>query len=407
MKLTDAFCRKAKSDPVKTLKFFDGGGMGMFFQVSPSGRKSFRLKYRLYGQENSTLLGVYPICTLKEAREEAIEVRRLVAKGINPSQERARIKQERAESKRDTFKKVAEDWFDFKKLEWSEEQQKRVSCILRRLYPFIGEIPVQQLTQPKLLEPLYHTCEEGYYNLAKRAMQYANKIFLFAISEGRAQNNPVIGLADRLPSQPKTKHHAAIISPKKLGSLLLAIDAYQGGGKSVVRYALRLMPLVFVRTKELRFAEWVDIDWDESQYYIGREKMKMKEEHIVPLSRQALEILKEVRMYTGKGRYVFPGRDFSDKPMGRGALTTALRTISPKGEMSIHGFRATARTMLREQLKHPTDWIEMQLAHAVPEAHGRAYNRATNLEDRRMIMQDWADYLDKLKEEASARENTG
>lgn len=372
----------------------------MFFQVSPAGRKSFRLKYRLDGQENSMLLGVYPFCSLKEAREEAFEARRLIYKGINPSQERAKIKQGRVEDKQDNFKKVAEDWFDYKKLEWGEEQQKKVLRILRRLEPSLGKTPVKHITQPKLLEALYQIIEEGHHSLAKRAMQYANKIFLFAISEGRAQTNPVIGLADRLPAAPKTKHRAAIISPKKLGSLLNAIDAYEGGGKSVVRYALRLMPLIFVRTKELYLAEWKDIDFDEALYCIEGEKMKMKEDFIVPLPRQALEILYEVRKRTGKSKYVFSGRNSLDKPMGRAAMITALRTIVPREEMTIHGFRASARTIIREHLKHPVDWIEMQLSHAVPEAHGRAYNRATNLEDRRVMLQDWADFCDKLKEDA-------
>ena len=378
----------------------------MFFQISPSGRKSFRLKYHLDGQENSTLLGVYPFCSLKEAREEVIEARRLIYKGLNPSQERDRIKQERIKDKRDTFKKVVEDWFEYKKLEWSEEQQKKALRILRRLHPYIGQIPVKQVTQPKLLEALYHTIEEGHHSLAKRARQYANKIFLFAISEGRTQNNPTIGLVERLPAPPKTKHRAAIISPKKLGLLLLAIDAYKGGGRSVVKYALRLMPLIFVRTKELCLAEWKNIDFDESLYCVEGEKMKMKEDFIVPLSRQALEILKDVRQRTGGGRYVFPNRNSPDSPMSRGAMLTALRTITPKEEMSVHGFRASARTIIREQLKHPVDWIEMQLSHAVPEAHGRAYNRATNLEDRRVMLQDWADFCDELKEDAARKAKT-
>ena len=407
--LTDAFCRKVKPPPPKShpIKFFDGRGTGMFFQVTSAGRKTFRLKYRLDGRENSTSLGVYPACGLKDAREKATEARKLIDSGINPSQERDRIKQERIRDSRDTFEKVKEDWLDLKKREWKgEEAAKKYSRVLRRL-DCIGKIPIQQVTQKKLLEVLLGIIEEGHYDLAKKVNQNANNIFLFAMGEGRVQSNPTIGLTKRLPAPPKTQHHPAILSLRKFGKLLLDIDAYPGGGKSVVRYALRLMPLIFLRTQELRFAEWKDIDMEESQYLVEAEKMKTKEEHIVPLSRQAMKILDEVRLRTGRGRYVFPNQKLADEPINKGSMLYALRKIISKEEMTVHGFRASARTMLREQLKYPIDWIELQLAHAVPEVHGRAYNRATNLDDRRVMMQGWADYLDKLKEEAAARIEDG
>lgn len=380
----------------------------MYFQISPSGRRSFRLKYRLDGKENSMLLGVYPVHSLKEAREEALKAKKLINDGINPNKEREKIKQKRIEESQDTFKRIAEDWFSFKKPGWSEERQNTVRRVLeKRLYPCIGDMSIKEITQPQILNALNHIVNQGHYSVVKRARQFADKVFVFAISEGKADRNPATGLEYRLPSPPKTKHRPAIISPKKLGTLLLGIDAYEGGGKSVVKYALRLMPLVFVRSKELRFAEWKNIDWDESQYYVGDEKMKMKEEHVVPLSRQAIKILKDVHRFTGKGRYVFPSRDSLERPIGRGSMSRALKLIIPEKEMSVHGFRATARTMLREQLKQPVDWIETQLAHASRDPLAGAYDRAIYLEDRREMMQKWADYLDQLKQEAAWQQQTG
>ena len=403
--LTDAFCRKVKPDPEKNLDFFDGTGMRMFFRVYPTGRKTFRLKYRLPdGGESSISLGVYPVCSLREAREEAIETLRLVKQGINPSKERKKAKERRIEGRRDTFKKFAEAWFSVEKSKWkSKKHQKYMAGLLeKKLYPQIGDTPIKEITRPQVLDILTGIAEEGYPSVVGRLRQCIYGVFKLAIDEEKVENNPAVDLTDRLPKRPKVKHRVAIISPKKLGSLLLDIDGYEGGGKSVVKYALRLMPLVFVRSKEMRFAEWKEIDWDESLWCLDATKMKTGEDHVVPLSRQAVKILKDVRRYTGNGRYVFANRDFAGKPISEHALLYALGTRIAKEEMLVHGFRATARTLIREKLKQPIDWIEVQLAHAPRDPLGHAYDRALYLDDRAEMMQKWADYLDQLKQEAKA-----
>lgn len=422
--LTDAFCRKVKPPPKKPtppkgtnskkirqtppLKFWDNRGMDMFFQVSPNGKKTFRIKYSLDGKRNSMLLGVYPVCSLKEAREKAIDARKLIDNGINPHKEREKIKQQRMDDKHDTFRKFAEEWFKSKKADWCEEREKTVrNGLERELYPFIGDMPIKEITSRNVLDALDPIIRRGHHSVARRVRQFASNVFLFAMGEEKTDRNPVMGLKGRLPTPPPTKHFAAIITSKKLGRLLLAIDAYEGGGRSVLKYALRLMPLVFVRTNELRFAEWKDIDLEESLWSIPAEKMKTRKPHIVPLSPQAVKILKDVQRYTGKGKYVFPHRDTAEKPMGRSSMYRAIVKMVEKEDMSVHGFRSSGRTMIREQLKLPTDWIETQLAHASKDIMGDTYDRAIYLEDRKVMMNKWANKLDEWKAEAAAEANTG
>ena len=353
------------------------------------------------------LLGVYPGCSLKEAREKAIEARKLIDRGVNPSKEREKAKQQRIEGRQDTFKKFAEEWFKLKKAGWSEERQEVVRYHLeQKLYPFLGNMPIKEITSRDVLDALHPIVEKGHHSVVRRARQFASRVFLFAMSEEKMDRNPAMALEDRLPKPPPTKHFAAIISPKKLGKLLLAIDAYEGGGRSVLKYALRLMPLLFVRSNELRFAEWKEIDFYDSQWNIPAEKMKMKKPHVVPLSPQAIKILKDVHRYTGRGKYVFPHRDITEKPMGKNSMYHAIVKLVEKEEMSVHGFRSSSRTMIREQLKLPTDWIETQLAHASRDILRDTYDRATYLADRKEMMNKWADYLYQLKQEAKAEANT-
>jgi integrase len=270
-----------------------------------------------------------------------------------------------------------------------------MSRLERDLFPWIGKRPIAAIKAPELLAVLRRVESRGALESAHRIRTICGQVFRYAVATGRAERDPAADLKGALP-QPAEKHMAAITEPKKVAELLRAIDSYQGS--FVVKYALQLAPLVFVRPGELRHAEWAEIDFENAQWNIPAGKMKMKEPHLVPLSRQAIEILTELKELTGASRYIFPsGRSF-DRPMSNNAILAALRRMGyTKDEMSAHGFRAMARTMLDEILQIRPDFIEHQLAHAVRDPNGRAYNRTAHLNERIKMMQIWADYLDGLR----------
>jgi integrase len=268
----------------------------------------------------------------------------------------------------------------------------------RDVLPWIGKRPIAEIKAPEVLKVLQRVESRGTLETAHRIRTICGQVFRYAVATGRAERDPATDLRGALP-QPQEKHRAAITEPRKAGELLRAIDGYQGS--FVVKCALRFLPLVFTRPGELRHAEWSEVSFENSEWNIPAGKMKMKEPHLVPLSKQAIEILKELREYTGASRYVFPsGRTF-DRPMSNNAILAALRRMGyAKDEMSGHGFRAMARTILDEVLQVRPDFIEHQLAHAVRDPNGRAYNRTAHLVERRKMMQTWADYLDGLKASA-------
>lgn len=405
MKLTDTAVRNARPDRTKTRKLFDGGGL--YLEVPPTGRKRWRLKYRFAGRQKCISFGVYPDVKLKYAREQRDEARELLTRGVDPSARRKQVKineSQELKSDQSTFETLAKAWFNSRKVNWSEAYQVKVLYILeKKLYPWIGKTPIVHVTAPKLLEALRRTEEQGKYETAMKAKQIAGEIFRFGVATGQVERDITPDLRGALTS-PKTKHRAAITEPKEVGKLMLAIDAYKGSLE--VCSALRLAPLTFVRPGELRNAEWTEIDFEEKVWKIDAAKMKMSYDHIVPLSRQSLKILYDIRNTTGKHRYVFPSPRSQERPMSENAILVALRTMGyTKEQMSGHGFRALARTLLDEQLGFRIDWIEQQLAHAVKDPLGRAYNRSTHLEGRCEMMQKWADYLDALKTKANA--NTG
>ena len=397
MKLTDTAVRNAKPDGLKTRKLFDG--RGLYLEISPTGKKGWRLKYRFAGREKRISLGIYPDVKLAYARQQKEQARELLAKGIDPSEQRKIEKLKQTEGNQNTFEAVAKAWFDSRKIKWSQVYQVKVLFVLeKKLYPWIGKLPIQQITPPILLKALRHTESRGKYDTAMKAKQIAGQVFRYGVATGKVERDITPDLRDALTS-PRVKHRAAIVEPKEVGRLMLAINAYEGTPE--VCCALRLAPLTFVRPGELRHAEWSEIDWKESLWRIDSEKMKMKHDHIVPLSRQSLEILHDIHRLTGNSRYVFPSARSPKRPMSENAVLVALRTMGySKEQMTGHGFRAMARTLLDEQLGYRIDWIEQQLAHSVRDAHGRAYNRTTHLEGRREMMQAWADYLDKLKANA-------
>ncbi|HOY67048.1 MAG TPA: integrase arm-type DNA-binding domain-containing protein [Candidatus Ozemobacteraceae bacterium] len=393
MALSDVLIRTAKATD-KVLKLFDGGGL--FLQVTPAGGKWWRLKYRFAGKEKLISLGTYPDTSLKEARERRDAARKLLEAGVDPGEERKAVKTAAIENAANTFEAVTREWFAKFGPAMSRGHAVRVMRMFERdIFPWIGGKPIAELaTQPcEVLQVLRRIEDRGAIETAHRARSKCSEVFLYAIPTGRADRDPCADLRKAIPPADE-KNLAAITEPDKVGALLRAMDGYNGG--LIVRCALRLAPLVFVRPGELRHAEWKDIDLEAAEWkYLVT---KTKTPHIVPLSRQAVDILRELHPVTGTGRYVFPSPLSVDRPMSDNAILTALRRMGiPKDEMCGHGFRAMARTLLDEVLHFPADIIEHQLAHKVKDPLGRAYNRTTKLDDRRRMMQEWADYLDGLK----------
>jgi len=390
--LSEVKVRTAKPKK-KEYKIFDGGGL--FLLVTPSGGKLWRLRYFYDKKEKKLSLGIYPEISLLDARKRRDEARSQIAHGIDPSAVRKVQKQANTEAT-ETFEIIAREWFQTFLNTWKESHSKRLIGRLERdVFPFLGKTPISEIKAPELLSVLRRIEARKTFELAHRIRTICSQVFRYAVATGRAERDPAADLRGALkPVQ--TINRAALTDPKKVGELLRAIDAYQGS--FVVQCALKLASLFFVRPGELRHAEWSEIDLENAEWNIPAPKMKMKEPHLVPLSKQAIEILKELKELTGASRYVFPsGRTF-DRPMSDNALVAALRRMGfEKSEMTAHGFRAMARTILDEVLQVRPDFIEHQLAHAVRDPNGRAYNRTSHLAERKKMMQTWSDYLDRLK----------
>ena len=313
--------------------------------------------------------------------------------GIDPSQ--AKKAQKASDSGADSFETIAREWFAKFSPTWTPSHGERIIRRLERdIFPWIGKRPIAEVKAPELLTVLRRIEERGAVETAHRASQNCGQVFRYAVATGRAERDPTGDLRGAIPPAKQT-HHASIIDPREIGALLRAIDAYEGG--LIVRCALRLAPLVFVRPGELRTAQWSEINWDKSEWVIPAERMKMREKHIVPLSRQSLEILRELQPLTGDGKYLFPSPRTSDRPMSDNAILSALRRMGYTGDqMTGHGFRSMASTLLNEQGWH-RDAIERQLAHAERNKIRAAYNYAEHMPERRRMMQSWADYLGELK----------
>lgn len=390
--ISEAKVRTAKAR-IKEYKIFDGGGL--FLLVTPSGGKLWRLKYRFGEKDKLLALGAYPEISLADARQRRENARKLLAKDVNPGAVRKAQKQAQTE-KTETFEVIAREWHTKFTPTWTLGHAATIMSRLERdLFPWIGIRPINQIKAPELLSVLRRVESRGALESAHRIRTIAGQVFRYAVATGRAERDPSGDLKGALP-QPGEKHHAAITEPKEVAPLLRAIDGYQG--HFVVKCALRLAPMFFVRPGELRNAEWEEVDLDEAVWNIPAHKMKMKQSHIVPLCKQAVQILTELKELTGASRYVFPsGRSFA-RPMSNNAILAALRRMGyDKDTMTGHGFRAMARTILDEVLQVRPDFIEHQLAHAVRDPNGRAYNRTAHLAERRKMMEQWADYLDKLK----------
>jgi len=394
MPLTDTAIRNAKPGE-KPAKIFDE--RGLFLLVTPAGGKWWRLRYKFDGKEKLLSLGVYPDTSLKDARTRRDDARKLLANGIDPGENRKAVKAARQVRAANSFEVVAREWYAKQAPNWAEHHGDRIIRRFERdIFPWIGGRPIADVTAPELLAVVQRIESRGALETAHRALGNCGQVFRYAVATGRAQRDPSGDLRGALPPV-KGEHFAAVTEPEQAAQLLRTLDGYQG--TLTVACALRLAPLVFVRPGELRAAEWADIDLDaaEWRYHIK----KTGTDHIVPLATQAVAILRELHGLTGTGRYVFPGARSNGRPMSDNAILAAMRRMGiGKDEMSGHGFRAMARTILDEVMGFRPDLIEHQLAHAVRDPNGRAYNRTAHLPERKKMMQAWADYLDKLKDGA-------
>ena len=393
MPLTDTTIRNAKPKE-KPFRLFDGNGL--YLEISPKGGKWWRFKYRFNGKEKRLSLGVYPEIGLKDARESCRAARKLLGNEVDPSENRKATKAAKTQLLANNFEIVTREWLAKYSINWSQNHRDRtIRRFERDIFPWIGERPIANITPPELLDVIRRIENRGALETAHRALSNCGQVFRYAIATGRAERDLSNDLKGALPPA-KGKHFAAVTEPKQVATLLRMIDGYQGS--LIVSCAMRLAPLVFVRPGELRTAEWADIDFEKKEWRYTVTKTGTL--HIVPLSSQALTILQELRPLTGSGRFVFPSARGNKRPMSDNAILAAMRRLGiTKDEMSGHGFRAMARTILDEVLGIRPDYIEHQLAHAVRDPNGRAYNRTAHLPERRKMMQQWADYLDSIKYE--------
>jgi integrase len=390
--LTEVAIKQAKPSE-KTYRLYDERRMHL--EVRPSGSKIFCLRYRFEGKERVISLGSYPETGLKLARERRDKFRQMVWEGVDPAEHRKVAKAAVIRATRGGFEIVAREWFSKQSPNWAAGHSKTTIARLEAdIFPWLGSRPIDEITSQELLATLRRVEARGALETAHREMAICGQIFRYAIATGRAKHDISADLKGALAPVPKENHHAAVTNPKRLGEILRMMADYQG--TFVVRCALNLAPLVFVRPGELRHALWSDIFLDEAEWRFVVSKTHLP--HIVPLSRQAVEILREIQSVTGHGQFVFPSPRSPQKPMSENGVLAALRCLGiSKEEMTPHGFRATARTLLDEVLKFPAHLIEHQLAHNVRDPLGRAYNRTSHLEERRVMMQRWADYLDDLR----------
>jgi integrase len=349
------------------------------------------------GKEKKLSLGAYPEVSLAQARDRQLDARRLLANGVDPGEHKKQVKRAARVAAANTFEAVAREWFAKFKPIWAESHSCKVLLRLENdLLPWLGPRPITAIEPGELLETVRRVEVRGTLDSAHRCLGYCGQIFRYAIATARTNRNPASDLRGALP--PATGgHFASIVDPEGVGELLKAIDGYQGG--FVTCCALRLAPLTFVRPGELRTAEWGHFFLDAAEWRIPAERMKMREDLIVPLSRQAAKIITELKPLTGEGRYLFPAEYTRSRPMSENTVNAALRRLGySSDEMTGHGFRAMARTLLDEELEYRVEWIEHQLAHEVKDPNGRAYNRTAFLAGRKEMMQGWADYLDRLRE---------
>jgi len=394
MTLTTIEISKAKATD-KPQKLTDGGGL--FLLVHPNGGKYWRLAYRFAGKQKTLALGVYPDVNLSDARTRRDDARKLLANDTDPGALKQSQKAAKIALTENSFELVAREWFVKYSSNWRENHSSKIIARLENdVFPWIGARPIGEIAAPALLAAIRRIEARGALETAHRALACCGQVFRYAVATGRAERDPTGDLRGALPPVKKDKHFAAITEPKKVGELMRDIDGYQGS--YIVKCAFKLSPLLFVRPGELRKMEWKDINLDSAEwcYFIT----KTETQHIVPLARQAVEVLREIQPLTGRGKYVFHGERDHDRPMSDNAIRSALRRMGwANDEMTPHGFRAMASTIL-DNMGYKQEWLERQLAHEEPNKVKAAYKREAwrmYLPERTTMMQAWADYLDKLK----------
>lgn len=391
MALTDTAIKNSKPKD-KPMRLSDE--RGLYLLLNPDGSRWWRLDYRFDGKRKTLSMGIYPDVPLKLARERREDARALIAAGGDPGAQRKSEKQAKAEAGSNTFEALAREWMATRGKTWTESYaSKTKSALERNAFPAIGGRAITEITAPELLMMLRAIESRGIVDMAHRIQQHCGAIFRYAIATGRAVFDPVPSLKGSL-STVKQEHYAALTDPAEYAALLRDIDAYRG--EATTKAAMQLLALTFQRTKEVRFAEWSQFDLDGGLWRIPGEIMKMREAHIVPLSQQAMDVLKRLQPLTGGGRLVFPSSISRERPISENTVVYALARMGYKGRMTGHGFRSVASTLLNEQgYRH--DVIERQLAHSEKNAVRAAYNRAEYLPERKKMMREWADYLDRLK----------
>lgn len=388
--LTDTAVRQAKPKD-KPYKLSDSGGL--YLLVNSIG-KYWRMDYRYAGKRKTLAIGVYPKVSLIDARKKRDEAKDQLANDIDPALTKAIRKQAVLHSSENTFKAIALEWHAKTSKTWAESTAHNIKRYLEKdIFPWLGNRAIKDIAAPDLLAVLRKIESRGAHEKAQRCREYAGRVFRYAVATGRAERDPSGDLRGAL-TPVKVKHHASITDPKAIGALLRAINGFTGS--FITKCALQLAPLVFVRPGELRHAEWPEIDFDKKEWRIPGHKMKMGEVHIVPLSRQAIEILQSIHPLTGDSQYIFPSIRSGARPMSENTVNGALRRMGyEKDEMTGHGFRSMASTLLHEH-GWPHEAIERQLAHAERNKVVAAYNYAEHLPKRREMMSWWADYLDEL-----------
>ena len=395
MPLNDTYIRSLKPD-LKPRKYFDGGGLFLF--IPTSGSKLWRMAYRFNGKSKLLSFGEYPTVSLRDARARREEAKQLIAKDIDPSEHKREVRQAKIDAERNSFENIAREWHEIRMAEFSEKHQGTVMYRLETyIFPAIGKVAITKLETQDIMAVVKPLEQKGNYETSRRLLQIISQVFRYAVITGKAKHNIAADMRGALRPR-KVTHRAALVEPEKVGQLLRDIDDYEGYFPLVC--ALKLAPLVFTRPTELRAAQWKEFDLEAAEWRIPAERMKMRQQHIVPLSEQALAVLRDLYAFTGGGKYLFPSTRTETRPIADATMLNALRRMGyQKHEMSVHGFRSIASTLLNE-LGFNRDWIERQLAHGERDEVRAAYNYAEYLPERRKMMQVWADYLSDLREKA-------
>jgi integrase len=392
--------KKLESAKPKAKDYKLSDGEGLYLLVKKNGSKYWRLKYRILGKEKLLAIGVYPQISLSNARSEKSKAKLLLSQGIDPNEKRKAEKHIAIANSENSFRGISLEWFDTHQKDKTDRHKSRVLArMVNDLFPVLGHMPINKISAPILLDVLRVIEKRGAVESAHRTKQIAGQIFRYAIATGRADRDPTPDLKGALQS-PSKKHHSALIEPKDVGHLMVAIDNFNG--TIVVKTALHLSALFFCRPGEMRNLKWTDINYEENRIEIVASKTN--DQLIIPLCSQAIQLIETLKAYTSKSIYLFPSARGNSRCMSENAIRVALRSMGYDNDsMTPHGFRAMARTLLDEVLEYRIEWIEQQLAHTVKDANGRAYNRTKHLKQRTEMMQRWADYLDELKEQALAK----